>query len=134
MTTATLSERRYRAVLGRFLPAVIRTESEYRRMLAAASELMERDEGDLTEEEGRVLELLSFLIEEYEDRVHPLPRGQPGKMVAHLLGERELKPSDLWGILPRSRVSEILSGKRSVSKEQAKKLAEFFGVPVDLFL
>jgi len=134
MSTATLSERKYRAVLGRFLPAVIRTETEYQRMLAAASELMERDEDNLSEEEGRVLELLSMLIEEYEDRVHPLPRGQPGKMVAHLLEEHQLKPSDLWGLLPKSRVSEILSGKRSISKDQARKLAEFFRVPVDLFL
>jgi len=134
MSTATLSERKYRAVLGRFLPAVIRTETEYRRMLAAASELMQRDEDDLSEEEGRVLELLSILIEEYEDRVHPLPRGAPGKMVTHLLEEHGLKPSDLWGILPKSRVSEILSGRRSVSKDQARKLAEFFRVPVDLFL
>jgi antitoxin component HigA of HigAB toxin-antitoxin module len=31
-------------------------------------------------------------------------------------------------------VSEILSGKRSISKAQAKKLAEFFGVSADLFL
>jgi HTH-type transcriptional regulator/antitoxin HigA len=134
MSTATLSERKYGAVLGRFLPAVIRTEAEYQRMLAAASELMGRDEDDLSEEEGRVLELLSILIEEYEDRVHPLPRGRPGKTLAHLLAEHRLKPSDLWGILPKSRVSEILARKRSISKDQARKLAEFFRVPVDLFL
>jgi HTH-type transcriptional regulator/antitoxin HigA len=55
-------------------------------------------------------------------------------MLADLLREREMKPSDLWNVLPRSRVSEILSGKRGISKAQAKKLAELFRVPADLFL
>ncbi|MGO9258468.1 MAG: helix-turn-helix domain-containing protein [Bryobacteraceae bacterium] len=49
--------------------------------------------------------------------------------------QRGLRPKNLWPILAsKSRVSEILSGKRSISKAQAKKLAEFFGVPVNLFL
>ena len=56
------------------------------------------------------------------------------KMLAYLLEEKGLKPSDLWSILPKSRVSEILRGKRSISKQQAKKLAEFFHVPTELFL
>lgn len=30
-----------------------------------------------------------------------------------------MKASDLWSMLPKSRVSEILAGKRSISKEQA---------------
>jgi antitoxin component HigA of HigAB toxin-antitoxin module len=41
---------------------------------------------------------------------------------------------DLWDIRPKSRVSEILSGKRGIGKAQAKQLAEMFHVPVDLFL
>ena len=37
-------------------------------------------------------------------------------------------------ILPKSRVSEILAGKRALSKEQARKLAEMLRVPVEVFL
>jgi HTH-type transcriptional regulator/antitoxin HigA len=55
-------------------------------------------------------------------------------MLAHLLSQKGMKPSELWSILPKSRVSEILSGKRSISKTQAKQLAILFRVPVDLFL
>ena len=82
----------------------------------------------------RLLELLSVLIEGYEDRVHPLPKTQPHKMRAYLLEEKGMKPSDLWRVLPKSRVSEILNGRRSISKSQAKQLAELFRVPVDVFL
>jgi HTH-type transcriptional regulator/antitoxin HigA len=133
-TLATLNERKYRLLLGKARPAVIKTEAEYRRMLAAAEELMDKDEEDLTEEEGRLLELLAVLIEDFEDRKHPLPKGRPDRMLAHLLEENGLKPSDLWNILPKSRVSEILNGKRAISKNQAKELAGFFRVPADLFL
>jgi antitoxin component HigA of HigAB toxin-antitoxin module len=49
-------------------------------------------------------------------------------------GEKNMKPSDLWTVLPKSRVSEILNGKRSISKTQAKQLAELLRVPVDLFV
>ncbi len=56
-------------------------------------------------------------------------------VTAYLLERRGLQPSDLWPVLgSKSRVSEILSGKRSISKEQAKKLAQFFHVGVELFI
>jgi HTH-type transcriptional regulator/antitoxin HigA len=134
MSTALLDERKYQKLLGNALPVVIQTAKEYKRLLRAAEALMEKPEEEMTEEEGRLLELLSVLIEAYEDRVHPLPNTQPHKMLAYLLEEKGMKPSDLWPVLPKSRVSEILNGKRDISKSQAKQLAELFRVPVDLFL
>jgi Predicted transcription regulator containing HTH domain len=134
MSSTLLDECKYQKLLDRALPVVIQTEEEYDRLLAAAGELTEKPEDELTEEEGRLLELLSMLVEEYEDRVHPLPKTKPHKMLAYLLEEKGMKPSDLWSVLPKSRVSEILSGKRSISKAQVKKLAEFFRVPADLFI
>jgi HTH-type transcriptional regulator/antitoxin HigA len=134
MSTVTLNEREYHRLLGETLPVVIRTEDEYDRMLAVVRELFDKGENHLSEEEGRLVELLAVLVEEYEDRVHPLPKGRPHKMLASLLEEKGLKPHDLWSLLPKSRVSEILSGKRAISKAQARKLSEFFRVPADLFL
>jgi HTH-type transcriptional regulator/antitoxin HigA len=56
-------------------------------------------------------------------------------MVAFLLEQRGLAPKDLWRVVgSKSRVSEILAGKRPLTKEQAKKIAEFFHVGVDLFI
>jgi hypothetical protein len=57
---------------GLTLPPVIHTETEYRRLLAEALRLMEMDDAVISEEEGRLLEMLGILIEEYEDRVYPL--------------------------------------------------------------
>ena len=95
---------------------------------------MEKPEDGIGEEEGRLLELLGVLIEDYEDRVHPLPVTEPHRMLAHLLEEKGMSARDLWSVLPKSRVSEILNGKRGISKAQAKQLAELFRVPVELFL
>ena len=134
MSATLLDERQYRKLLDGTLPVAIRTEEEYHRLLGAAADLMEKSEDEISEEEGRFLELLSILIDEYEDRAHPLPKSKPHKMLAYLLKEKGMKPSDLWTVLPKSRVSEILSGKRGISKTQAKQLAELLRVPVDLFV
>jgi HTH-type transcriptional regulator / antitoxin HigA len=134
MSATLLNERRYEKLVAAALPVVIRTETEYRRLLENARELMDRPDEDLTEEEGRLLELLGLLVEEYEDRVHPLPKADPVKMLRHLLEEKGMQARDLAAILPRSRVSEILNGKRSISKSQAKQLAELFRVSAELFL
>lgn len=134
MSARLLDERRYRELLDVTLPVAILTEEEYHRLLNAAAALMEKQEAEISEEEGRLLEMLSILIDEYENRAHPLPKAEPRKMLAYLLEEKDMKPSDLWTILPKSRVSEILSGKRSISKAQARQLAELLRVPVDLFL
>jgi HTH-type transcriptional regulator/antitoxin HigA len=66
--------------------------------------------------------------------MHPLPKAQPHKMLAYLLEDKGMKPSDLWTMLAKSRVSEILSGKRGISKSQAKALANLLHMPVDVFL
>ncbi len=133
MNATLLDDRQYRKLLDVALPVAIRTEEEHHRLLAAAAALMEKPDDEISEEEGRLLELLGILIEEYENRVQPLPRAKPHKMLAYLLEEKNMKPSDLWTVLPKSRVSEILNGKRGISKAQARKLAELFRVPVDLF-
>jgi HTH-type transcriptional regulator/antitoxin HigA len=134
MSAILLDERQYRKLLDETLPVAIRTEEEHRRLLDAAAALMEKPEDEISEEEGRLLELLSILIEEYENRSHPLPKAKPHKMLAYLLKEKNMKPSDLWAVLPKSRVSEILNGKRSISKTQAKQLADMLHVPLELFV
>src|SRR6266853_6093623 len=126
MSATLLDERKYLKLLGSTLPVVIQEKEEYHRLLGAVELLMEKPEEDLSEEEGRLLELLSLLLEEYEDRANPLPKTKPHKMLAYLLEETGMKPSDVWPVLPKSRVSEILSGKRGISKAQAKQLAELF--------
>ncbi len=134
-TTVDLDTKRYGRLLAKALPTVIKSEDENNRMLAIIEDLMTKGEDDLTPEEDALLELLIDLVHDFEEKHYPLPASAPYKMVAFLLEERELKPSDLWPVLgSKSRVSEILSGKRAISKGQAKKVAAFFHVGVELFI
>ena len=134
-TTADLDVKRYGRLLARAVPKVIKTEEENERALAIVESLMEKGEHNLTPEEDALLELLVGLIQDFESEAYPIPKSEPHEILAFLMEQRGLKPHDLWPVIgSKSRVSEVLSGKRSISKAQAKKLAEFFRVGVELFL
>ena len=134
--TETIDEERYARLLAKAAPRVIRTAEENDRALELVDSLMEKGEGNMTREESELLDLLTNLIRDYESAVYPPRRkSKPHEMVAFLLEQRGLAPKDLWPVVgSKSRVSEILAGKRSMTKEQAKKLAEFFRVGVALFI
>ncbi len=135
MSTQTLNPVAYGKLLAKVLPHAIKDETEYDRLVAEVGRLMERGEENLSPEETSLLEMISILIEEYDRQHYPLSPSQPHEMLAYLMNQRGLEPHDLWAVLgSKSRVSEILSGKRDISKPQAKKLAEFFHVSVDLFI
>jgi HTH-type transcriptional regulator / antitoxin HigA len=135
MSTQTLNAVAYGKLLAKVQPHAIKDEREYGRLVAEVGRLMERGEENLSPEETSLLEVMSILIEEYDRAHYPLSPSQPHQMLAFLMEERGLEPHHLWPVLgSKGRVSEILSGKRAVSKAQARKLAEFFHVSVDLFI
>ena len=56
-------------------------------------------------------------------------------MLLHLMESNDVKQESLVGVIgSRGVVSEVVNGKRSISKAQAKALAEFFSVDVGLFI
>jgi len=82
-----------------------------------------------------ILELLVTLIEKFEAEQYPIPQGTPLSILLHLIEANDIKQESLIGIIgSRGVVSEVINGKRSISKAQAKALAEFFSVDVGLFI
>ena len=135
MSTQTLNPVAYGELLARVQPHPIKDDREYDRLVAEVGRLMERGERKLSMEETSLLEMLSILIEDHDRKHYPLPPSEPHKMLTFLLEQKGLEPHDLWPVLgSKSRVSEILSGKRAISKSHAKKLAAFFHVPVELLI
>jgi HTH-type transcriptional regulator/antitoxin HigA len=133
--TANIDEKRYGRLLAKTVPRVIATEEEHRRALALVESLMEKGERNMSLEEDALLDLMTNLIRDYEAAYPSRAKSKPHEMAVFLLEQRGLKPSDLWPVVgSKGRVSEILTGKRAISKEQAKKLAEFFRVRADVFL
>jgi len=133
--TLTVDPRKYARLANRVVVRAIETEEEYDHMVAAVEHLMGKGEDRLSPEESALLETMAILVQAYDDRHHPLPSVAPSEMLAYLMETSGRTAKDLLPVLgTRGRVSEVLSGKRSISKEQAKKLASVFKVAVDLFI
>ena len=133
--TLTIDPKKYARLANRVVVKAIETEEEFGRMVAAVEHLMDKGPGHLSTEESALLETLAILIEAYDDRQNPLPPVAPNETLAYLMETSGRKAKDLLPVFgARGRVSEVLSGKRSISKEQAKKLASIFKVTADLFI
>ncbi len=125
--------KRYGRLLASKLPAVIRTEEENERLISELEQL-DRRHAKLTPEEREYAELLTVLIEAFEDVNYAIEGSTPDSRLRSLMEEHGLRQRDLLDVFgSRGIASEVVSGKRAISKAQAKKLAEIFHVPADLF-
>lgn len=116
------------------IPQVIENDDELDRAEEIVTALLKKGE-NLSPEEDKLLDLLSDLIEAYEDKHYPIPDLLPHQTLKCLMEDHEIKQSALLPIFGSSGIaSEVVNGKRSISKAQAKKLAAFFNVSVELFI
>lgn len=135
--TANIDEKKYGLLLMEVLPSAISSEEELEKMTEQVNRLMTKGikQNGLSPEEEKILELLAVLIENYEDEHYPIPKLSPNELLKHLMEENGLKQSDLLYVFGSSGIaSEVVNGKRAISKTQAKKLAEHFKVSVELFI
>ncbi|HEV3200109.1 MAG TPA: helix-turn-helix domain-containing protein [Bryobacteraceae bacterium] len=130
---AGLDPARYGRLCAKILPKVIESDEEFDRMVEHLERLTFKR--DASAEENALADLLQRLIQEYDDEHYPLPEQPPHEMVKFLMEQRGLKQADLVPVLgSRAQVSDLVNGKRGISKAQVKKLAEYFGVSAELFL
>ena len=122
-----------RALLIRVPPKVIRTEKENKAYTAILYEFDRRSK-TLTAAERKFAELLTLLIEDFEERHYQLPRSGPVGVVRFLMEQHCLKQKDLVDVFgTASIVSEILSGKRELNKVRIKRLSDRFHVSPEVF-
>jgi HTH-type transcriptional regulator / antitoxin HigA len=125
---------RYRRLLSQTMPVVIESEEENERMLAIVEKLMEKGE-NLSPEEEKLLKLLARLIEDFECEYYHPRDAEPLQVLQHLMESRGIKPTHLWEVFGSKGIaSEVLNGKRGISKTHARALAQYFHVPADLFI
>jgi HTH-type transcriptional regulator / antitoxin HigA len=131
--TLTFDTDTYADLLVQYCPKVITSEVENDAAIELAETLAHHD--PKSPEEEALLDLLITLIEKFEDEHYPIPVSSPLNMLKHLMETRNLKQEDLVGIIgSRGVVSEVVNGKRDISKAQAKSLASYFNVDVGLFI
>ena len=116
------------------MPVVIETEEENARMLAVVERLMKKGE-DLSLEEEKLLKLLTRLVQDFEERLYKPGEATPLEVLRHLMDARGVKQSQLWHVFGSKGIaSEVLNGKRGISKTHARALANYFHVSADLFV
>jgi HTH-type transcriptional regulator/antitoxin HigA len=131
--TPTFDTRAYSHLLSQYIPQVIETEQEYDRALAIAEKLTFAK--NRTPEEKALHKLIVTLIEAYETENYPMAESAPYEILQHLMEASGTRQADLVGVIGSSGVvSEVVNGKRSISKAQAKALGEFFQVTPSLFI
>lgn len=129
---AVIDDIAYAGLLAHTLPRVIETDAENERFIAELERLDSLP--SRTSEENSLAELLTVLIERFESR-YDLGSAAPLDALKSLMEDRGLRQRDLIPVFGSSSVaSEVLTGKREISKQHARRLAEFFSVPSGLFI
>lgn len=144
MATGKTTERRparpkappasYLRLISRFPLRPIQSEVELDRATAVMNELLDRD--DLDPAEDDYLDVLSDLVERYEDKAHPIPDVSEGEMLAFLIDQKGVKQVDVarGAGIAASTLSEVLASKRKLTRGQVGKLARYFRVAPGVFL
>lgn len=129
---ATLDQE-YAQLLAVMQPKAIETEVENEFYLAEVTKLMRLGEA-ISPAQDRLLKLLVNLIESFESQHYRLRSATPLEILTELMSDRGLKQKDLLSVFGSQGVaSEVLNGKRGISKAAAKGLGEFFKVSPSLF-
>ena len=110
----------------------IRTDGDLDLALARINEIFDAEEGTPESDE---LDVLTVLVEHYEDERHPIGFPPPVAAIEFRMEQAGLTKRDLIPFLgSRSRVSEVLSGKRAITMSMARALHRHLGIPAEVLL
>src|SRR5260370_42135251 len=131
MTNTTTA---YDHLLLELRPRPIRSKLAYRRALGHVERLMSKPV--LSRPESEMVELLSTLIEQYEEAEYPTPDCSTAEMLEHLLEVRALRQAQLAreAGIPRSVITMALPGRPAISQATAVKVARYCHEPLHFFV
>ncbi len=133
MSTGT-AQVEYASLLRRTAPAVIHSERENERCISML-EALDRKGDKLTAAERRLAELLTVLIEDFEEKAYALKPARPIEVLRELMQANQLKQKDLLDVFGTpSIISEVLHEKRGLTVEHIRKLSRRFHVSPEVFI
>jgi len=110
----------------------IRDERDYQAALEEIERLLGVGPGT---PDGDEFEVLATLVEDYEERHHPVPQPDPIEAIQYHLESRGLTPDDLIPCLgSRDRVVQVLGRRRALSMGMIRKLHKALGIPADILI
>jgi HTH-type transcriptional regulator/antitoxin HigA len=127
-----LASNDYIELLTIFPPRPITSEEELELTQNMIDQLL--DQGKLSQDEKDYLNVLGALVYEYEQQQEPIPDIYGVELLKSLIEDNGLRQKDLVSIFKtESIVSDILNGKREITKRHIEELAEFFHVSPAVF-
>lgn len=113
-------------------PKIIKTVKEYKLAMARLSEIFDAPKGS---PQGDELELLSLLIDKYEQERHAIDLADPIEAIKFRMEQLGYKQKDLAEVFGlKSRVSEVLNRRRKLTLEMIRKLHEELGIPTEVLI
>src|SRR5262245_59954139 len=113
-------------------PKVIKTEADYKSALARIEKIFDARPGTA---KGDELELLLLLVENYEEKAYPIDPPDPIDALRFRMVQGGLTPKDLIPYLgSKSKVSEVLNGRRRLSLTMIRKLVNGLHLPAEVAL
>jgi HTH-type transcriptional regulator/antitoxin HigA len=110
----------------------IKTKKEYQQAMERIEVLFDSRKGT---EEGDELEVLSILIEKYEDEQFPIGLPDPIEAIKFRMEQLGYNQVDLAKVVGlKSRASEILNKKRKLSLDMIRKLHDKLHIPTDVLI
>jgi len=111
---------------------VIKNEEDYNSALKRLDEIFD---APVNSPDGDEAELLTVLIEKYEEEHYPIESPDPIEAIRFRMEQMNMKKKDLAEVLGyKSRVSEILSRKRKLSLKMIRQLHKKLRIPYDSLL
>jgi HTH-type transcriptional regulator / antitoxin HigA len=124
----------YSQLLQKTVPRIIRSEEENQHFTELLEEITRKGDRASAAEE-QLGELLTLLIEEFEEKHYALTKSRPEQVLRTLMDANGLRQKDLAKIFgAESTVSAMLHGKRKMTIQHVKRLCKRFGVSPELFL
>lgn len=112
----------------------VHTEDDYAQASATIAALLDVVGDDENHPLADVLDYYADQVKAYEDGHSDIPVAPANEILRFLMEQHHLTQADLSDCAPQGRISDILGGRRSISKVVAKRLALRFNVRADLFL
>jgi len=110
----------------------IKTEQDYEKALERLEDIFDARLGT---KEGDELEILTILIEKYENEHFPIDLPDPIEAIKFRMEQLGMKQNDLTEVIGfKSRVSEILNKKRKLSLEMIRNLNEYLSIPTNVLI
>ena len=110
----------------------IKTETDYNNALVRMEHIFHAPENT---PEGDEAEVLSILIEKYEDEHFPLGMPDPIEAIKFRMEQMNMKQKELAEVVGfASRVSEVLNKKRKLTLNMIRKLSNTLKIPTEVLV